>query len=275
MRMKNLCAALVFILLGSFGILAQETKRPLTNSDVIELTKAGLPENTIILAIQKGPTQFDTSAQTLIQLKNQGVNPQVLNAMIQAGSTSVSSNPPSGPPPKPNVNPFGLPANEAAAATGSGGVILVDSEKRREMKYSTPEARTNSMLGAVVNPFHKSRGRAALKGNHASLRISNTSPFFEMSLEKDANPSDLVTLVRLKPKSETREIETFRGSITGVSSGFRKEDLLPITIEDTTISTGPSYKLYRIKLVNPLVPGEYALVYRGSAYYDFGVDSTK
>lgn len=276
MRKKSLCAALVCILVASFGTLAQETKKPLTNSDVIEMTKAGLPENTIILAIQKGPTDFDTSPQTLIQLKNQGVTPKVMDAMIQAGSASVASSPPSDTTRQPNINePFGLPPSGAANVTSGGSVILVDADKRIEMKYSSPEARSNSMLGALVNPFHKSRIRAALNGNHAKLRINNTSPLFEMNIEKDANPSDFVTVVKLQPKAETREIETLRGGITGVSSGFRKEDLLPITIEETTISARPNYKLYRIKLVNPLAPGEYALVYRGSAYYDFGVDGSK
>ena len=68
MRKKRLYAALVCILVVSISILAQDTKKTLTNADVVEMAKAGLPEITIILAIQKGPTEFDTSPQTMIQL---------------------------------------------------------------------------------------------------------------------------------------------------------------------------------------------------------------
>jgi hypothetical protein len=271
MRNKLVSAVLFVIFLTSVNVIAQEGKKPLTNSDVIQMMKAGLSENTVILAIQKGPTEFDTSPQSLIQLKNQGVSPAVLDAMIQAGTapsvpnqTTVSSR---------QNNAVNPPGSTNVTVPAAGGVFLIDGAQRTSMKYSTPETRSNSMLGAVVNPFHKSRIRAALTGNHAQLRTKNTSPVFEVTLAADANPSDLVTLVKLKPKSETREIETLRTGITGVSSGYRKEDRLAVTLEETTAPTSANQKIYRVKLVNPLVPGEYALVYGAGLYYDFGVDA--
>jgi hypothetical protein len=270
MSNRILHAVFLFFLLVSAGI-AQESRKALTNSDVVDMSKAGLPEATIVLAIQKGPTSFDTSPQVLIQLKNQGVSAGVLDAMLQASAGPAPSNQ-SAPPARPNnpVNPLASGSSQPAAA--AGGIFLIDGATRVQMKYSTPEAKTNSMLGGVMNPFHKARGRAALAGNHAQLRIKNTSPTFEVSIMSDANPSDQIVLVKLKAKSETREIETFRGSITGVSSGFRKEDRLPVTLEDAGQASG-NQKTYRVKLVNPLVPGEYALVYSGYIFYDFGVDA--
>jgi hypothetical protein len=53
------------------------------------MTKAGIGEQTIILAIQRGPVSFDTSPQALIALKNAGVTDQVLNAIL-ASATSKS-----------------------------------------------------------------------------------------------------------------------------------------------------------------------------------------
>jgi hypothetical protein len=251
---------------------AQEAKKPLTNADVIEMSKAGLPERTIVLAIQKGPTSFDTSPQALIQLKNQGVSPAVLDAMLQTGSAGASSSQ-TAPAVRQNNNLNSLAAGSNPPVSSAGGVYLIDGSQRTPMKYSSTDARSNSMLGAVVNPFHKTRIRAALSGNHAQLRIKNTAPVFEVSIAADANPSDLVVIVKLKPKADTREIETLRGSITGTSSGFRKEDCLALTLEETTGTALPGHKLYRIKLINPLVPGEYALVYSDYMYYDFGVDA--
>lgn len=64
------------------------------------------------------------------------------------------------------------------------------------------------MMGAVINPFHKTKIRVALNSNHAQLRISNTSPVFEVTLASNVNPSDIIAVVKLTPKSDRREIET-------------------------------------------------------------------
>jgi len=258
------------LLMPAVCVVAQDVKKPLDNSDVVEMTKAGLPESTIILAIQKGPSQFDTSPQALIQLKSQGVSATVLDAMIRAGSPPASPVQTTGPVRR--TNPLDPLSPTTVVVPATTGVTFVDGETRLSMKYSSPEMRTNSMLGAVVNPFHKSRIRTALNGNHAQLRTKNTSPLFEVGIVADANPADLVAIVKLQPKSDTREIETGRGSITGVSSGFRKEDILPISIEEIPGLATQSQKVYRVKLINPLRPGEYALVHGSAAYYDFGVD---
>lgn len=270
LRLSLLAAALVCCQIAA----AAQESNPLTNADVVAMVKAGLPESTVILAIQKGPTNFDTSPQALIQLKNQGVGPKVLDAMLQpAGAAPASVLQPA--PARPNpFDPSSLTAGGGVAVPG-GDVVLVDGDRRVQMKYSTSNARTNSMMGAMVNPFHKSRIRAALNGNHAQLRITNTSPMFEVTLVSNVNPSDVIALIRLTPKSDRREVETGRGGITGVSSGFRKSDLVPISVEDAQGAGGSTFKVYRAKVVSPLQPGEYALVTQGGGYYDFGVDASK
>ena len=63
----------------------------LTNADVINLVKAKLAESTVILAVQKGPTSFDTSPGALIELKNQGVTTAVIEAMLRS-SNQVDQN---------------------------------------------------------------------------------------------------------------------------------------------------------------------------------------
>jgi hypothetical protein len=64
-----------------------------TNSDVISMTKAGIGEQTIILAIQRGADKFDTSPQALIALKSAGVSDQVLNAVLASANTKVQASP--------------------------------------------------------------------------------------------------------------------------------------------------------------------------------------
>lgn len=267
---------IIFMLSVCPPVTARQQKKALTNADVVAMVKAGLPENTVVLAIQQGPTEFDTSPQALIQLKNQGASPKVLDAMIQAGrpaESQVQTNVP--PRTATNANPLS-PVPGADDSISYGAVVMVDGDKRVQMKRSQVNARTGGFMMQAVNPFKKTRIQGAINGNHSQLRTTNTSPTFELGLSSDLNPSDYVTLVKLKVRDDRREIEMSRAGITGVSSGFRKDDIVPVTLEELPSSTGGSgLKSYRVKAVNPIPPGEYAVAVGGSLLYDFGVDSTK
>ena len=87
MRIRIVILALLVI---ATNLAAGQTgPTEITDSDVINMTKAGIGEQTIILAIQRGPVKFDTSPQSLITLKASGVSDQVLNAIL-ASVTSKS-----------------------------------------------------------------------------------------------------------------------------------------------------------------------------------------
>ncbi len=85
--MKRLLAYLLLAFV-SFAVTAQDSRPPITNADVISMTKSGLAEQTIILAIQQGRTAFDTSPQALIELKNAGAKDGVLNSMLAVSKNS-------------------------------------------------------------------------------------------------------------------------------------------------------------------------------------------
>ncbi len=63
------------------AVSAAATKS-LTNSEVIKMVKAELPDSTVILAIQNSPGDFDLSPDALIQLKASGVSAKVIEAML-------------------------------------------------------------------------------------------------------------------------------------------------------------------------------------------------
>ncbi len=65
------------------NVIAQSEKKPMTNADVISMLEAGLSESTIVLAIQQSQPNFDTSSQSLIQLKNKGASPKILDFILQ------------------------------------------------------------------------------------------------------------------------------------------------------------------------------------------------
>jgi hypothetical protein len=153
---------------------------------------------------------------------------------------------------------------------------MVDGDNRIQMTRSQVNSRTGGFMMQAVNPFKKMRVQGAMNGNHARLRTTNTSPMFELGISSELNPSDYVTLLKLKVRSDRREIEMFRAGITGGSSGFRKDDMIPVTLEELPNSAGgKGLKSYRIKTVNPIPAGEYALAVGGGLLYDFGIDSIK
>ncbi|MGA8028614.1 MAG: hypothetical protein WB992_15835 [Bryobacteraceae bacterium] len=100
--------------LHSFGILGgaatgtNQTQQatPLRNEDVIKMTKAGLDESIIIAKIKSSLCQFETSPDTLIQLKQSGIPAAVLRAM-----TDASVQPQTEPRNRPAASDSGLPAS--------------------------------------------------------------------------------------------------------------------------------------------------------------------
>jgi hypothetical protein len=76
---------------------AQEPQRVLSNSDIVNMSKSGIGDATIILTIQKTSTKFDISPDALIQLKTAGVSDPVLNAMLAAAPSSPATSKPAQP----------------------------------------------------------------------------------------------------------------------------------------------------------------------------------
>ncbi len=83
MRTKIILLAGVIGLLFA-GLAVAQPQNPLTNSDVIEMVKAGFEEQTIITAINASDPDFDTSVQGMIALKSGGVNEKIISSMLAA-----------------------------------------------------------------------------------------------------------------------------------------------------------------------------------------------
>jgi hypothetical protein len=60
--------------------------KPLTNDDIIEMVRAGVPQSTIITSVLYKPLKFDVSPEGIIALNMAGVSEAVLDQMIRAAS---------------------------------------------------------------------------------------------------------------------------------------------------------------------------------------------
>ena len=65
----NRLLACVLLAFTPLAVVAQNARPPITNADVVSMTKSGLGEQTIVLAIQQGPTAFDTSPQAIARIE--------------------------------------------------------------------------------------------------------------------------------------------------------------------------------------------------------------
>lgn len=79
---------LMFLLLAlpAASLAQAPAEDTLTNSDIVRMVKAGIPESIILREIQGSETNFVTSANALIELKKQHVSDRVLYAILVSGS---------------------------------------------------------------------------------------------------------------------------------------------------------------------------------------------
>jgi hypothetical protein len=82
----------------------QAPKAPLTNADVVKMVKAGLSESVVVSTIQANPGNYDISPDGLIALKNAGVTPNEMNALVAVASGASPA-----PGAAPNANTASAP----------------------------------------------------------------------------------------------------------------------------------------------------------------------
>jgi hypothetical protein len=86
-RHLALFLALISLYISAAGA---QMRKPLTNQDVVNMTKEALAAPVIVKAFQANETDFDVSAQALVDLKNAGVDASVMEAMLSAQGNKPS-----------------------------------------------------------------------------------------------------------------------------------------------------------------------------------------
>lgn len=251
------------------------SKKPLTNEDIIKLTKAGFDEDLILSRISMEPhADFDMSADGLTNLKQNGVSKTVITAMMnkmtpQAGE---SKSPPAqpqtpSPPPLSTEKPKTLAARSIAEKVieqNTSSVILCTKKGNIELEGKIGRANFSLMKAFASYP--------ALK---AKQRTDDRNPSFILGLPYE--PAGQVFIVKLEQEKEdsTRVLKCgktlFRLTTKGM--GLPEEDVrIPFEFK-------PEGKdLWRLSLKKNLDPGEYGVyVLAASAVeagilYDFGLD---
>lgn len=118
MKSRILFPILFLTLLCAPAVRAQ-AKKPLTNADIVQMVKAGFNEPTIAQAIKVNPTDFDTSVQGLIGLKNEGVSQKIIDDILAAQAPKS----PASPARTTETNHSGPPTIYVEEVSSTGGIV--------------------------------------------------------------------------------------------------------------------------------------------------------
>lgn len=137
---------------------------------------------------------------------------------------------------------------------GEEGVFAFDGTRIIRMIQSSGEVVTDkkraALLLALPGPLLKNRAYVVLPGAKAAVRVPSLQPAFYVQAADGLGAK--LELVAVKPRKEVRQVEKveWRGGITKPV-----ELRAAVPIERSQVAPG----LYKLKPVQPLEPGEYAL----------------
>lgn len=268
---------------------AQTQTKPetLTNANIVALFKAGLSKSVVLTTIQNASTNFDTSTNGIIDLKQKGVPDDVIEAMINKTSKVP-------PVPAGTMMPFGAaqpatapnqpgpgtldPNNLAALEPGiyyyddsTGQLMQMDGSVFSQTKVGS------GILTAISYGVAKTKAKAVLSSAQANFRINSKTPAFYFifphtqggnfasqstsgSWYSDATSPNEFLLVRFKVKEKSREIVTGSyGTYSGFSGGI--DDDNKVAFRSEKVIPG----IYRVYLEGPLNDREYAFMFAGTA----------
>lgn len=155
MPVKRIAFVAMLVVLGVSGaasLFGQQTSKPLTNADVIQMVKSKLPESVIVQAIQSHPGKFNTSPQALIALQKAGVTAAEMNAMM--GQAGAAASPASAPASKAEPVNAGPPPSKSRMPkvylTQGGASQELPLEKTQLAETKTKPSSMKSLAGDSV-----------------------------------------------------------------------------------------------------------------------------
>jgi hypothetical protein len=228
-------APIWLLILISVSSFAQSTGKPITNEDVVNLVKASVPTDTIVLTIRQSKTAFDTSPNAIIALSQNGVTGPVLNAVLTASASP-------GPAP---VAPVGLDA----PCPEKSGVYFNDGATWKPV----PEA---ASAGSETKPVLGGAKSSVVYIGAEAQTVTSAQPTFCF---REIKPDLGITIVRLEKKKDHRELQTslYSGFLTpGVGSGVKMKNIVHVSVRPAKDEDDVSVVQSAVRLE----PGEYLIL---------------
>ena len=152
-KRSNALFVLLVLLCSFIGVNAQQPDALLTNASVMKLVKAGFKEKTVIAIINNRPGEFNLDTEHLIDLKRNGVNENIILAMLSSQMGTV--------------------------------VVNNDEEWEDDDKFfkgmkkpgsaGEPQAQGDNIFGSGASSQSQSRSRGGLGGNQSDGNVTGSA----------------------------------------------------------------------------------------------------
>lgn len=155
---RRLLLCLTCILLCSTLGAQQENrdKKFLTNADIVLMVQNHFDDDTLIKIIQVSQSDFDVSGTALVDLKNQGVSPAVLRAMLDSFQVQHTAKTSTSAPQQPASAPVQTIAEPSAASARDENTVGPGTPEQAASNFATrstaPPAMDSRSTGASASP---------------------------------------------------------------------------------------------------------------------------
>ena len=200
---KRLSIALIVTLAISIG-WAQSQTNPLTDDDIIRMTKSSLGESTILAVMQASPANFDISPNALIAMKGAGVTQNVINAVVGAATNKTSS---------PTAASDSVQPKSAAQSNSSASMQLKPADQSGQSKEPS----------VVMMPASASPGSAAPGARQLAIEKTQLNQTKTKSASLGGYANDSVTTEAMQAGANTAATEGLMHSggsmLGGIAAG--------------------------------------------------------
>jgi hypothetical protein len=255
---------LVFLFALCLAPLACIAQKPLDNSSIIQMSKAGLGDSLMIESINATPGTYSIAPGDLIALKQAGVSERVIRAVVaKASTTNTVTDPAAGPRP--------LNASHAAAADSNAADLPPDLSGVDELGiyYKDHNGKWMKMDPEIVNfrsggalksyatdHLIKEDNNGHIVGESAPLTLSRSTDFL-LYMPVGTDPVEYL-LLKLRPGAQhSREFRSQTGGVFHSSSGAVR-DQVPFN----AVRVAPH--VYQFTLPATAPKGEYGILPPGS-----------
>lgn len=224
---RILSATLLCLSLFVIGVYAQQPDAPLTNAAVIKLVKAGFKEKTVIAIINNRPADFKLDTEQLIELKRNGVNDNIILAMLSLQMGTV--------------------------------VVVNDEEWADDDKFfkgmkraggaGEPQRQGESIFGSGSSSQSQSRSRGGLGGNQNEGNVSGSATV--RIIKPPVEPGESAA-----PKLEKTATLDNEGVIRLVEAGFSEGTIIkriegsPVNFD---LSPARIEELHKRRVTDPII----------------------
>src|SRR6476659_9411381 len=183
----------------AMGQDAASSAEILTNDKVIAMVKAGLPSSVIVNKIRTSKTNFNTSTDELIRLKQESVAGEVLNAMINPAAA--------------------LPGpTEVSGYPKEIGVYLKKNNEWVELQPEVVNWKTGGVMKSIASlGVVKGDVNGHVEGNQSRTRIGTQIEVVVIAAEGVSITE--YQLLRLNQHKDNREFRTVTGGVFHAKGG--------------------------------------------------------